>query len=107
MDSKQTHFGFEEEMRELDEDLKDKIKGFAKAWGELLIDLSIGCKDIVQQSLSAEDSYVVKKLGPYFSRVSSNLGFLNEYLPVDRDPLHAWPVIFFVFILNLAGNSCF
>ncbi|KAK9733445.1 hypothetical protein RND81_04G067900 [Saponaria officinalis] len=103
MDSKQTHFGFEEERRELDEDLKDKIKGFAKAWGELLIDLSIGCKDIVQQSLSAEDSYVVKKFGPYLSRVSSNLGFLNEYLPEDRDPLHAWPVVFFVFILALAA----
>ncbi|KAL9235848.1 hypothetical protein vseg_010581 [Gypsophila vaccaria] len=104
VDSKQTHFSFgEEERREVEEeDLKEKIKGFAKAWGELLLDLSVGCKDIVQQSLNAEDSYVVKKFGPFFSKVSSKLRFLNDCLPEDRDPLLAWPVVFFVFILALA-----
>ncbi|KAH9626848.1 hypothetical protein KSS87_020489 [Heliosperma pusillum] len=102
VDSKQTHFNFEGETRENHEDLKEQIKGFAQAWGELLLDLSKGCKDIIQQSLGAQDSYVVQKFGPPLAKVSSKLRFLNEYLPEDRDPIHAWPVIFFVFLLALA-----
>lgn len=105
-DSKQTHFSFEAhfeaDRREEPEDLKDQIKGFVKAWGELLLDLSRGCKDIMQQSLVSDDSYFVQKFGPPVAKVSSKLRFLNEYLPEDRDPAHAWPVIFFVFILALA-----
>lgn len=99
-----THFNFDAylERREQEEDLKDQIKGFAKAWGELLLDLSRGCKDIVLQSLVAEDSYFVQNFGPPLAKVSSRLSFLNDFLPEDRDPLHAWPVIFFVFILALA-----
>lgn len=94
---------FEGERREQhEEDLKDQIKGFAKAWGELLLDLSRGCKDIVQQSLVDEDSYFVQNFGPPLAKISTKLRFLNDYLPEDRDPLHAWPVVFFVFILALA-----
>lgn len=102
-DLKQNPFNFQVRYEDPEpEDLKDQIKGFAKAWGELLVDLSRGCKDIVQQSLVSEDSYVVKKFGPSVTKVSSKLSFLNEYLPEDRDPVQAWPVIFFVFILALA-----
>ncbi|KAL2933895.1 hypothetical protein RDABS01_017014 [Bienertia sinuspersici] len=107
IDTKQNiHFSFqarfEAEGREHEEDLKDQIKGFAKAWGELLLDLSRGCKDIIQQSLVAEDSYFVQNFGPPLAKISNGLSFLNDYLPEDRDPIHAWPIIFFVFILALS-----
>lgn len=87
------------------ESLKDQIKGFAKAWGEMVVELGRGCKDVVQQSLLTEDSYLVKKTRGPLAEVSEKLRFFNEYLPEDRDPTQAWLVIFFVFILALAGIS--
>ncbi|GAB2272364.1 hypothetical protein Dimus_007189 [Dionaea muscipula] len=83
------------------ENLTDQVKGFVKAWGELLVDLYRGCRDIVHQSLVTDDSYIVQKFGRPVAKVSGKLRFLNEYLPEDRDPILAWPVIFFVFILAL------
>lgn len=85
------------------ESLKDQIKEFLKASGELLVDLSRGCRDIVQQSLEKEDSFVVRKFGGPYAKVCGKLRFLNDFLPEDRDPAHAWPTVFFVFILALAG----
>lgn len=86
------------------ESLKDQIKGFAKAWGELVVELGRGCRDVVQQTILTEDSYIVKKTRGPLAEVSEKLRFLNEFLPEDRDPVHVWPVIFFVFVLTLAGN---
>ncbi|KAK3021350.1 hypothetical protein RJ639_045983 [Escallonia herrerae] len=83
------------------ESFKDQVKGFAKAWGEIVVELGRGCRDVVQQSLLTDDSYVVKKIRGPCTNVSCKLRLLNEYLPEDRDPLHAWPVIIFVFILAL------
>ncbi|KAK3038402.1 hypothetical protein RJ639_030568 [Escallonia herrerae] len=85
------------------ESFKDQVKGFAKAWGEIVVELGRGCRDVVQQSLLTDDSYVVKKIRGLCTNVSCKLRFLNEYLPEDRDPLHAWPVIISVFILALAA----
>ncbi|KAA8516521.1 hypothetical protein F0562_016973 [Nyssa sinensis] len=85
------------------ESLTDQVKEFAKAWGELILELGKGCRDIVQQNFATEDSYVVQKLRGPMAKVSSKLRFLNEYLPEDRDPVHAWPVIFFVFLLAFAA----
>lgn len=87
------------------ETLKDQVTGFMKSWGEMLLDLGKGCKDIVLQTVVTEDSYVVKKLQKPAAKMSKKLSFLNEFLPEDRDPIHAWPVIFFVFLLALAGNQ--
>ncbi|KAL3536307.1 hypothetical protein ACH5RR_004768 [Cinchona calisaya] len=87
---------------ESSESLKDQIKGFAKAWGEMVVGFGRGCKDVVQQTLLTEDSYIVKKTRGPLSEVSERLRFFNQYLPEDRDPLLAWPVIFFVFILALS-----
>ncbi|OVA09910.1 hypothetical protein BVC80_1751g66 [Macleaya cordata] len=84
------------------ESFKDQVKGFLKASGEMLTELAKGCRDIVQQSLGNEDSYVVKKFGGHWEKVSGKLSFMNEFLPEDRDPVHAWPVIFFVFTIALA-----
>lgn len=86
------------------ESIKDQINGFAKAWAELMTELGRGCKDVVQQTLLTEDSYIVKKTKEPLNQVTEKLRFLNEFLPEDRDPVHAWSVIFFVFILALAGN---
>ena len=86
------------------ESLKDQVKGFAMAWGEIVVELGRGCKDIVQQSLLSEDSYVGRKLQKPCAKVSNKLKYLNEFLPEDRDPAHSWSVIFFVFVLALAGE---
>lgn len=39
------------------------------------------------------------------SKVSKRLRFLNNFLPKDHDPVHAWSVVFFIFILTLAGKN--
>jgi len=87
------------------ETLKDQVTGFMKSWGEMLLELAKGCKDIVQQTVVTDDSFLVRKLRKPAAKVSKKLSFLNEFLPEDRDPIHAWPVIFFVFLLALAGNQ--
>ncbi|XP_058098668.1 uncharacterized protein LOC131243366 [Magnolia sinica] len=81
------------------ESFKDQLKGFLKGTGEMLQELGRGCRDIIRQSLGREDSYVVRKLGGPWVKVSSRLRFLNEYLPEDRDPMHAWPVVLSVLFL--------
>jgi hypothetical protein len=71
----------------------------------MLVDLGKGCKDIVTQSnLVSEDSFIVQKLGKPMAKASGRLKYLNEFLPEDRDPAIAWPVIFFVLLLALAGK---
>lgn len=85
------------------ESFKDQFKGFAMAWGEILLELANGFKDIFQQTLLHEDSYVVKKLRKPCARVSSEFRYLNDFLPEDRHPAHSWSVVFFVIILAMAG----
>ncbi|XP_030449894.1 uncharacterized protein LOC115672265 [Syzygium oleosum] len=87
------------------ESLRDQAREFLRAWGEMLWELGKGFKDIVRQSLITEDSFVVRKVGKPCAEVSGRLKFLNEYLPEDRDPALAWPVILFVFMLALAALS--
>ncbi|KAH7866091.1 hypothetical protein Vadar_015488 [Vaccinium darrowii] len=84
------------------ESFKDHVKGFAKAWGEMVVGLGKGCKDIVVQNYLTEDSYLVQKLRGPVNKVSFRLRYLNEYLPEDRDPFHAWLVIILVFLLAFA-----
>lgn len=100
-DSQASDFGSGE--LEQSESFKDQIKGFAIAWGEILVDLGRGCKDIVEQNILTKDSYIVRKLQKPCAKASEKLRYLNEFLPEDRDPAHAWPVIFFVSILALTG----
>lgn len=88
------------------ESLKDQAMGFLMAWCEIVMELGRGCRDILQQNLFNEDSYVVRNLGGPCAKVSKRLRFLNDFfLPEDRDPLQAWSVVFLVFILALAGFS--
>ncbi|KAK6942853.1 Alpha/beta hydrolase fold-1, partial [Dillenia turbinata] len=86
---------FEQEEGIVSESLKDQIKGFMKAWGELLVELGKGCRDIVQQNIVNEESSVAQR----------RLRFLNEYLPENKDPVHVWTVILFVFFLALAVTN--
>ncbi|KAK4776074.1 hypothetical protein SAY87_024035 [Trapa incisa] len=83
------------------ESVKEQVKEFVKAWGEMMLELAKGFKDIVEQSLMTEDSFVVQKLGKPCAKAKGRLMFLNDYLPEDRDPAHAWPVILFVCFLAL------
>ncbi|XP_057438363.1 uncharacterized protein LOC130730382 [Lotus japonicus] len=85
------------------ESFKDQAVGFLMAWCEILMELGRGFRDILQQNLLSEDSYVVRKLRGPCAKVSKRLRFLNDVLPEDRDPLQAWSVVFTVFILALAA----
>lgn len=87
------------------ESLKDQMKGFVKAWGEIAIELGKGCKDVVLQSVLTDDSYIVKKTKGPCRVVAGKLSVLNDFLPEDRHPVHAWPVILSVFLVALSGNS--
>ncbi|CAL9097252.1 unnamed protein product [Musa acuminata var. zebrina] len=85
-----------------EESLKEQLTGFVMATGEMLRELGHGCWDIAQQSLEGvEETYVGKKVKGHWTVASQRLEFLNEYLPEDRDPVHAWSVIVGVFLLAL------
>ncbi|KAI3983421.1 hypothetical protein MKX01_013488 [Papaver californicum] len=86
----------------VEEPFKDQVKEFLKASGEMVFELGKGCRDIVQQSFGNEVKYVVNKCEENWDKVSGKLSFLNDYLPEDRDPLHAWPIVFFVFFIALS-----
>ncbi|CAN0926821.1 hypothetical protein LINGRAHAP2_LOCUS35543 [Linum grandiflorum] len=86
-----------------EESFKEQVTEFAKAWGELLLDLAKGCKDIAEQNLLDKNSFVVQKIGKPIAKVSGRLAFMNDFLPEDRNPVHAWPVVFFVFLLALSA----
>lgn len=94
--------------------LKECITEFMKGAAEMSVELGKGCRDIVKQNLLNEDSYVARKFGrnSYFAKrirgpcekLCGKLSFFNEYLPEDKDPLHAWSVIFFVSFIAFAGE---
>ncbi|KAG9138914.1 hypothetical protein Leryth_007554 [Lithospermum erythrorhizon] len=100
--AKESHFvdGVESEL--VKESLKEQMKGFVMAWGELGLELGKGVKDVLQQSLFTEDSFLMKKTRGPLKVISERLRFFNDYLPEDRDPMLAWSVIIFVFIIALA-----
>lgn len=69
---------------------------FAKGFGEMSMEFGKGVRDVVKQSILREDSVIVKRFRGPCQKVGRKLRFLNEYLPEDRDPVHAWTVILFV-----------
>lgn len=88
------------------ESFVDQVKGFGKAWGEIIIEFGKGCKDVAaQQTILTSDSYVVKKISGPCAEVLGRLSFLNEFLPEDRHPVHVWTILFSAFILSLAGTT--
>ncbi|GLT79321.1 hypothetical protein SLA2020_508130 [Shorea laevis] len=85
------------------ESLKEQVTGFLKSWCEMVQELGRGCWDILQQTVVMEDSFIVQKLGGPVAKACRRLRFSNEFLPEDRDPVHVWPLIFFVFILTFSA----
>ncbi|KAM7502045.1 hypothetical protein LguiB_000949 [Lonicera macranthoides] len=84
-------------------DWKFHLVEFAKGLGEMSVEFGKGCRDVLRQSVVREDSFVVRKFGKPCAKVCRKLRFLNEYLPEDRDPVHAWSAICFVLFLALAA----
>ncbi|KAJ1424308.1 Alpha/Beta hydrolase fold [Sesbania bispinosa] len=92
---------------------KECVREFMIGVAEMTVEFGKGCRDIVKQSLVNEDSYIVRKLGrdSYIgkrvrkpcAKLFAKLSFFNEYLPEDKDPLHAWSVIFFVSLLAFSA----
>lgn len=78
---------------------------FAKGFGEMSMEFGKGVRDVVKQSILREDSFIMKRFGGPCRKVCGKLRFLNEYLPEDRDPVHAWTVILFVYFIVFIGNS--
>lgn len=86
-------------------DWKFQVAEFAKGAAEMSVEFGKGVRDVVNQTVLREDSVIVKKFKGPCQKVFGKLRFLNEYLPEDRDPVHAWTVIACVSIVVLAGNS--
>ena len=72
-----------------------------------------GCRDIARQSLGNRDSVVVRSFekvkesyfGKRVTKLRGKLRFMNEYLPEDKEPVHAWSVILVVAVLTFSGPS--
>ncbi|PWA65965.1 alpha/beta-Hydrolases superfamily protein [Artemisia annua] len=86
----------------------DQMKGFAKAWGEIVVELGLGFRDVVVQTVLTDDSVIVKnvrKVRKPCGVVVGKLSVLNEFLPEDKHPAHAWLVILSVFVVVVAVLS--
>ncbi|KAL1313641.1 hypothetical protein HN51_040236 [Arachis hypogaea] len=88
-----------------EESLKEQAMGFLMAWCEILMELGRGCRDILRQNFLNEDSFLFRNFALPCAKVSKRLSFLNDFLPEDRDPFHAWSIVVFVFVLALAAIS--
>ncbi|KAF5447118.1 hypothetical protein F2P56_032690 [Juglans regia] len=95
------------------EGFMDHVTEFLKAAAEMSVEFGKGCRDIVRQSLVKEDSYIGRQLGKGSNFVRRRIGgpckrgfeklrMFNGYLPEDKDPLHAWAVVFFVSAIAFA-----
>ena len=98
-------FYYSDEANRSEESLKDQVKEFLKASGEMMVEFGRGVRDILQQSLEgAEDFYVVKKMRGPMKVLGRKLEFLNEYMPEDRDPVHSWTVAICVLLVAISGK---
>ncbi|GAV62087.1 Abhydrolase_6 domain-containing protein [Cephalotus follicularis] len=114
MNSTEYYYHYERESLSMREQVREFLKGAA----EMSVELGKGCRDIVKQSLIGrdDDSFLVKNFGKDsvigrrirvpLNIVSPHLRVFSDYLlPEDKDPLHAWFVILFVFIFAFAALS--
>ncbi|XP_057999026.1 uncharacterized protein LOC110667352 isoform X2 [Hevea brasiliensis] len=93
---------------------QDKVREFLKGAAEMSVQFAKGCRDVVVQSLGREDSFIVRNFGrsSYIGkkvrcgceRICQKLKVFNEYLPEDKDPVHAWSVICIVSVLAFADG---
>ncbi|XP_050369603.1 uncharacterized protein LOC126787745 [Argentina anserina] len=91
------------------EGVGEHVREFAAAAAEMAVAFGKGCRDIARQSLGNRDSAVARSfekvkesyIGKRMKKLGVKLTFMNEYLPEDKEPLHAWSVILFVAVLAL------
>lgn len=85
-------------------DWRFQVAEFAKGAAEMTVEFGKGVRDVVKQTVLREDSLIMTKMRGPCARILGKLGFLNEYLPEDRDPLHAWALFSCVLLFTLAGD---
>ncbi|KAM5583977.1 hypothetical protein ABKV19_003711 [Rosa sericea] len=93
------------------EGVREHLREFAAAVAEMAVECGKGCRDIVRQSLGNRDSFVVRSFekvkksyfGKRVTKLRGKLSFVNEYLPEDKEPVHAWSVILVVAVLAFAA----
>ncbi|KAL6563606.1 hypothetical protein OROGR_002565 [Orobanche gracilis] len=83
-------------------DWRTQVAEFSRGAAEMSVEFVKGVRDVVRQSILRDDSVIMKKFKPPCLKICGKLRFLNEYLPEDRDPVHAWAVIASVFVIVLA-----
>lgn len=94
-----------EEEKIVEESWMDQIKGFVESTAEMMRELGRGCWDIAKQSVQGvEESELVKKMRGPVSEAMEKLSFLNEFLPEDKEPAQAWPVVISVFLIAFIGK---
>ncbi|KAI4382338.1 hypothetical protein MLD38_008314 [Melastoma candidum] len=91
----------------------DHVKEFMKGAAEMGVELGRGCRDIVRQTLGNEnsflvkyfgiDSYLVRKLRGPCRKARDKLKCFDEFMPEDKDPVHVFSVLAFVFIVAVAA----
>lgn len=76
---------------------RDTIGEFAKGAGEMSVVLARSFVEVVKESVGDKETWIGRGVG----RVCGRLGFLNEYLPEEKDPVMAWGVIVSVLVVAL------
>ncbi|KAI3450519.1 hypothetical protein Pfo_007184 [Paulownia fortunei] len=84
-------------------DWRFQVAEFTKGAAEMSVELGKGVRDVVKQSILREDSVIIRKFKGPCVKICGKLRFLNEHLPEDRDPVHAWSVIACVWVFALAA----
>ncbi|KAK6144472.1 hypothetical protein DH2020_021292 [Rehmannia glutinosa] len=84
-------------------DWRFQVAEFAKGAAEMSVEFGKGVRDVMKQSILRDDSVIMRKFKGPCLKILGKLSFLNEYLPEDRDPVHAWTVIACVWVFLLAG----
>ncbi|KAG8387724.1 hypothetical protein BUALT_Bualt02G0051200 [Buddleja alternifolia] len=84
-------------------DWRFQVAEFAKGAAEMSVEFGKGVRDVLRQSILREDSIIMRKFKGPCVKICGKLRFLNEYLPEDRDPVHAWTVVACVCIFALAA----
>lgn len=84
-------------------DWRFQMKEFAKGAAEMSVEFGKGVRDVVKQSVLKDEPEIVRKLKGPCANICRKLRFLNEYLPEDRDPYHAWSVIACVWVFALVA----
>lgn len=82
---------------------KQTVVEFFKGAAEMSVEFGKGVRDVIKQNLLTKDSFFMRNIGGPCLKAGRKMTWLNEYLPEDRDPTHAWSVIACIFIVAVAA----